>query len=124
MINKIDLHPECNFTFSSCVVAGDYVFTAHHSGVRMEDGTWPESIETQTEQCFKNLETTLRAADATLSDVVKTTVFLKNAGDFRKMREVYKHFFTDGYPARSGIITEFLDPECLIQIEAVAYKPR
>ena len=90
----------------------------------MEDGTWPKGIEAQTEQCFKNLETTLRATDATLSDVVKTTVFLKNTEDFRKMREVYKRFFTDGYPARSGIITEFLDPECLIQIEAVAYKPR
>jgi enamine deaminase RidA (YjgF/YER057c/UK114 family) len=50
-------------------------------------------------------------------------VFLKNAKDFQKMREVYRRVFTDGYPARSGLITEFLDPECLIQIEAIAYKP-
>jgi 2-iminobutanoate/2-iminopropanoate deaminase len=56
--------------------------------------------------------------------VVKTTVFLKNAEDFEKMREVYRRVFADGYPARSGLITAFLDPECLIQIEAVAYKPK
>jgi len=40
------------------------------------------------------------------------------------MTEVYRRAFTDVYAARSGLITEFLHPQCLIQIEAVAYKPR
>lgn len=59
----------------------------------------------------------------TLADVVKTTVYLRSAADFLEMREVYRRFFADALPARSGLITEFLDPECLVQIEAVAYKP-
>jgi 2-iminobutanoate/2-iminopropanoate deaminase len=123
-IAKIDLHnPDWGFTFSSCVIAGDFVFTSHHGGYGFEEGRWPEGIELQTEQCFKNLKRTLGAAGVTLDDVVKTTVYLKQARDFPAMKDVYRRQFTDGYPARSGLITEFLDPECLIQIEAVAYKP-
>jgi 2-iminobutanoate/2-iminopropanoate deaminase len=124
-VKRIDLNnPDWGFTFSSCVIAGDFVFTSHHGGYDFEGGQWPGSIKEQTEQCFRNLRRTLEAAGVTLDDVIKTTVFLKNAGDFAKMREIYRRVFTDGYPARSGLITEFLDPECLIQIEAIAYKPR
>jgi 2-iminobutanoate/2-iminopropanoate deaminase len=123
-IEKIDLNPEFGFAFSSCVVAGDHVYTAHHGGFLDHDGNSLESVEKQTEQCFKKLERTLEAAGATLSDVVKTTVLLKNARDFGKMNDVYRRQFTDGYPARTTIVTEFLDAACLIQIEAVAYRPK
>jgi 2-iminobutanoate/2-iminopropanoate deaminase len=123
-IERIDLNnPDWGFTFSSCVIAGDFVFTAHHAGYDFEKGEWPEGIEAQTEQCFTNLERTLHAAGVTLNDVVRTTVFLTDTTDFRGMREVYRRQFTEGYPARSGLFTVFLDPECLVQIEAVAYKP-
>lgn len=123
-VKKIDLHPEYDFTFSSCVVAGDYVFTSHHSGFQNEAGSWPEGVEEQTEQCFRKLERTLGAAGATLGDVVKMTVLLKDPEDFSKMNDVYRRQFTDGYPARTGMVTGFLDAECLIQIDAVAYKPK
>jgi 2-iminobutanoate/2-iminopropanoate deaminase len=122
-VEKIDLHPEYGFTFSTCVVAGDFVFTSHLAGLD-EEGNWPESVEEQTEHCFRRLERTLEAAGATLSDVVKTTVYLKNIEDFGKMREVYGRQFTDGYPARMTATSEFIAPEILVMIEAVAYKPR
>ena len=89
-----------------------------------EEGNWPESVEEQTEHCFRRLERTLEAAGATLSDVVKMTVYLKNIEDFGKMKEVYGRQFTDGYPARMTATSEFIDPEILVMIEAVAYKPR
>jgi 2-iminobutanoate/2-iminopropanoate deaminase len=124
-LEHIDLNdPDWGFTFSSCVIAGDFIFTAHHAGYDFERGKWPEGIKAQTEQCFENLMRTLAEAGATLNDVVKTTVFFKDTADFPKLREVYRRVFTDGYPARSGLVTEFLDPQCLVQIEAVAYKPR
>jgi len=123
-IERIDLsNPEWGFTFSTCVIAGDFVFTSHQGGLVDEEGNRLESIEEQTEQCFRNLERALEAGGATLSDVVKTTVYLKNIDDFRKMREVYRRQFTGGYPARMTLTTEFIEPECLIMIEAVAYKP-
>jgi 2-iminobutanoate/2-iminopropanoate deaminase len=123
-VRRIDLDPEWDFAFSSCVVAGDYIFTAHHSGYRREQRAWPEGIEEQTEQCFTNLERSLAAAGATLNDVVKTTVLLKTARHFQRMNDVYRRHFEGGYPARTGLVTGFLDPECLVQIEAVAYKPK
>jgi 2-iminobutanoate/2-iminopropanoate deaminase len=122
-VAKIDLNPEYGFTFSTCVVAGDFVYTSHLAGLD-EDGKWPESVEEQTEHCFRNLERALGAAGATLSDVVKMTVYLKNIEDFDKMRQVYRRQFTDGYPARMTATSEFIDPEILVMIEAVAYKPR
>lgn len=124
-IERIDLNnPDWGFTFSSCVVAGDYVFTSHHGGYDFEKGRWPETVEEQTKQCFKSLERTLDSAGVTLNDVVKTTVLLKNPGDFEKVKDVYRRVFTDGYPARTTIISEFLAPEILVQIDALAYKPK
>ena len=124
-IERIDLNnPEWEFTFSSCAVAGDYVFTSHHGGVVDNEGNRLESVEEQTQQCFESLAKTLDAAGVTLDDVVKTTVLLKNSGDFEKVKDVYKSVFPEGYPARTTIISEFLSPEILVQIDAVAYKPR
>jgi 2-iminobutanoate/2-iminopropanoate deaminase len=74
------------------------------------------------EQCFKNLERTLQAAGVSLETVVKTTVFFKNLEDFQGIRAVHRRVFKYGFPARSALITQFLDPQCLVQIEAVAYR--
>jgi 2-iminobutanoate/2-iminopropanoate deaminase len=70
------------------------------------------------------LEKALSAAGATLNDMVKMTVYLKSVEDFARMREVYKEKFTDGYPARMTATSVFVDPEILVMMEAVAYKPR
>jgi 2-iminobutanoate/2-iminopropanoate deaminase len=120
----IDLNPkEYGFTFSSCVKAGDFIFTAHHAGFLDEDGNVIEGIEAQTEQCLKKLGKTLNAAGASFDDVVKTMVLLRDPEDFKKMREIYRRYFSKGFPARTGIVgTVFLDSACLIQIDAVAYK--
>ncbi len=123
-IERIDLNkPEWNFTFSNCVVAGDFVFTSHVGGYDAEASRWPETIEGQTRQCFATLSRYLAAAGATLDDVVRINVLLKRTEDFQGMREVYRHQFANGYPVRTAWFTEFLDEECLIQIDAVAYKP-
>jgi len=85
-IEWIDLNnPDRGFTFSSCVVAGDYVFTSHHGGVVDKEGNRLESVEEQTEQCFRSLERTLETAGVTMNDVVKTTVLLKNPVYFEKV---------------------------------------
>lgn len=121
----IDLNPKkYGFTFSSCVKAGDFIYTSHHAGFLDKEGNIIEGIEAQTEQCFKNLERTLEAAGTSFNEVIKTTVLLKNKEDFRKMKEVYRRYFNEGFPARTGILTDFLDSACLIQIDMVAYKPK
>jgi len=123
-VERIDLNPDKDYTFSSCVIAGDYIYTAHQGGALDEKGNFLKSLEEQTEQCFRNLRRTLEAAGATLSDVVKTTVLLQNAEDFRKMDDIYRRHFAEGYPARTTVVTKFVSSGILIQIDAVAYKPR
>jgi 2-iminobutanoate/2-iminopropanoate deaminase len=125
-IKRIDLNPEKNWTFATCVIAGDFVYTSHTGGIVDDEGNLLKTVEEQTEQSFRNLEKTLAAAGATLADVVKTTVYLKDIADFHKMREVYRQQFSPerGYPARMTATTEFVSPDCLVLMEAVAYKPR
>ena len=122
-VRRIDLNPGSGFSFSSVMIADDYVITSHHAGYQAEEGVWPGGVEEQTVQCFRNLRRTLEVAGATLDDVVRTTVLLRNAGDFPKMNEVYRRQFTRGYPATTTMMTDFLDWECLVQVDAVAYRP-
>lgn len=119
----IDLNPDRNFTFSSCVRAGDFIYTSHHGGLIDDDGNTIEGIEAQTKRCFENPSRTLEAAGASLDDVVKTTVILKDMKDFRSMREVYRLYFKEGFPARTTIMSDFIDSTCLIQIDVVAHRP-
>ena len=123
-IEKVDLNPDMNWTFSTYVRAGDFVYTSHTAGMVDDDGKRLETVAEQTEQSFRNLEKTLQAAGATLDDVVKTTVYLRDLGDFHEMRETYRRQTAAGYPARMTATTDFIDATCLVMIEAVAYKPR
>lgn len=123
-VEKVDLNPEMNWTFSTYVRAGDLIFTSHTAGMADDEGRPLDTVAEQTERSFRNLEKTLAAAGATLDDVVKTTVYMKDLADFHEMREVYRRQFTDGYPARMTATTDFIPAACLVMIDAVAYKPR
>ena len=123
-IQHIDLHPEQNWTFSTCVVAGDFVYTSHTVGMTDDQGVLLESVEAQTEQTFKNLARTLAAAGASIEDIVQTTVYLRDLSDFHAMREAFRRQFKPGaYPTRMTATSEFLSAECKVMIVAVAYKP-
>jgi 2-iminobutanoate/2-iminopropanoate deaminase len=121
-IQFIDLtDPEMEHTYSSCTIAGNFIFTSHIGGFLDDQGHVLEGIAPQTAQCFNNLKEILAAAGATLEDIVKVTVYLKDPKDFEEMREVYRHMFKENYPARMTATSRFVDPRCRIQIEAIAY---
>jgi 2-iminobutanoate/2-iminopropanoate deaminase len=122
-IHHIDLNPDRNWTFSTCVVAGDHVYTAHTVGITDDEGALLETVEEQTEQTFKNLARTLAAAGAGLEQIVQTTVYLRDLDDFDGMRETYRRFFAPGaYPARMTATSDFLSEHCKVMIVAVAYR--
>jgi len=89
-----------------------------------ENGEPLDTIEGQTDYVIRRLKETLEFADASLSDVIKTIVFLKYIEDFGKMRDVYKEFFKAPYPARSATTVDFVHSKVLIQMKAVAYRPK
>lgn len=121
-IKKVELHNNSEWTFSTYVRAGDFIFTSHIGGIVDKEGKSLDTIEEQTVQVFENLNEILEDAGVTLNDVVKTTVYLRDLTDFSKMRDIYREYFTAGYPARMTASTEFIENSCLIMIEAIAYK--
>lgn len=78
-------------------------------------------VAAQTEQALLNLKAIVEASGATLEDVVKTTVFLKNMNDFAAMNAVYaKYFAEDTAPARAAVEVARLPKDVLVEIDCIA----
>lgn len=80
------------------------------------------SAEAQAEQAISNLAALLEAAGTSMSNVVKTVVFIKNMDDFGKINEVYAKYFEAPYPTRSCVEVARLPKDVAIEIEAIATK--
>lgn len=86
-------------------------------------GAFPEGgIQAQTRQSLRNVQAILEAAGLSLANVVKTTVFLADMGDFAAMNEVYASFFAEPFPARSAVAVKALPKGALVEIECIASK--
>lgn len=81
------------------------------------------NIEHQTERVLENLKAVLEACGATLADVLKVTVYLKDMGDFARMNQVFARYFTDSPPARATIEAARLPRDVRIEIDAIAAVP-
>jgi len=77
-------------------------------------------IEVQTERVLQNIKAVLEACGSSLESVLKTTVFLKDMGDFPKMNEVYGRYFTRNPPARSTVQAAKLPRDVNVEIDAIA----
>ena len=107
--------------YSQGTIAGNFIFVSGQIPFNPETKKMVEgSIKEQTEQSLKNVKAIVEAAGATLDDVVKCTVFLKDMDDFAKMNAVYGEFFQKDFPARSAIQAARLPKDGLVEIEAVA----
>ncbi len=119
-----DAAPAAIGPYSQAIRAGDFVYTAGQIGIDPATGQLVEGIAAQTRQALRNLQAVLEAAGASLDQVVKTTVFLHDIGDFGAMNAVYAEFFAGEPPARSAVQAAALPKGALVEIEAVAYSPR
>ena len=107
--------------YAQAVAAGGLIFTSGQLPVDPATGTMPATIEAQTAQAIRNLETVLTAAGSCLSRVVKTTCYLQNMADFAAFNAVYASFFQgETPPARSCTAAAALPKGALVEIEAVA----
>ncbi|MEO6457325.1 MAG: RidA family protein [Chloroflexia bacterium] len=108
--------------YSQAIKAGNLIFTAGQVGLDPQTGQLTEGgIREQTQAALRNLQAVLEAAGCTFADVVKTTVFIMDMGDFTAMNEVYKGFFDEGAPpARSTVQVAGLPRGAMVEIECVA----
>ncbi len=108
--------------YSQAIKAGDYIFCAGQVGKDPKTNAFVEGgVEAQTKQVLENLKAVLEEAGAEFSDVVKTTVYLKDVADFSKMNEVYASYFQKPFPSRATIQAARLPQDALIEIECIAY---
>ena len=120
MIVKTDKAPAAIGPYSAGIIAGNMVFTAGQIPVDPATGEMVEGIEAQTRRSLSNVKAILEAAGTDMAHVVKTTVFLKNMGDFAAMNAVYAEFFPENCPARSAVEVACLPKNALVEIEAIA----
>ena len=119
-----DKAPKALGPYSVAVSTGQMVFTAGQLGLDPATGELVEGgIQAQTRQALTNIKNVLEAAGSGLEYVVKTTVFLKDMGEFALMNAVYGEFFTQDFPARSAVQVAALPKDGAVEIETIALLP-
>jgi len=102
------------FSYSSAVEAGDLVFLGLHRG-------YGETFVEQLDGAVDAVRTTLGELELALTHLVKVGVWLRDVSDLPAMEERFASYFPDGkFPARMTATTEFVDDDCLVQIDGVA----
>ena len=108
--------------YSQGIAVNGFVFVSGQLPIDGATGKMPDNIADQTKQSIQNIAHILKEAGMDLGNVVKTTVFLKNMGDFAAMNDVYASFFKEPFPARAAFEVARLPKDALVEIEAIACK--
>lgn len=108
--------------YSQAIEVNGMVYTSGQIPVNPATGEIAETIEGQARQVMENVKNLLAAAGATMDQVVKTTVFIKDMNDFGKINEIYAEYFKDACPARSCVEVARLPKDVLMEMEAAAAK--
>ena len=114
------LAPAAIGPYSQAVDVDGFLFCSGQLGLDPATGDLVEGVEAQAERALRNLGAVLDAAGLAWADVVKTTIFLTDIGDFAAVNGVYARFMPDPPPARSTIQVAALPKAGLVEIEAVA----
>ena len=107
--------------YSQAIYVGNLVYTSGQIPINPATGAIVEGgIKEQTRQSLTNVKAIMESAGLTMSNVVKTTVFMADMNDFAEMNSVYAEFFGEPYPARSAVAVKTLPKGALVEIEVIA----
>ena len=115
-----DAAPAALGPYSQAITANGFVFCSGTAGIDPATGLPGEGIEAQTELALRNLAAILETAGASMSTIVKTTIFYANVDDFATINEIYARHMPDPPPARSAPANVRLPRGLLISIDAIA----
>jgi len=108
--------------YSRAVAQGDWIFVSGTTGFDYVTMTIADRVESQAEQCLKNIDHALSQTGASLADVVRVHYVLPNGDDFAQCWPVLRRCFGDVRPAATMICAKLLDPRMLIEIEVTALR--
>jgi len=106
--------------YSQAIRSGDMVFCSGQLGLDPTTGELADGVEAQADRALRNLQSVLDAAGLSFDDVVKTTIFLADIGDFAAVNAIYAKFMPDPPPARSTVQVAALPKSGLVEVEAIA----
>jgi 2-iminobutanoate/2-iminopropanoate deaminase len=107
--------------YSQAIKTGGMLFCSGQIPIDPVTGEFVSNdVAEQTELVLKNLEAVLKAGGSGLANVVKTTVFLADMGDFAAMNEVYARYFSDNKPARATVQAARLPRDARVEIDCIA----
>ncbi len=107
--------------YSQAIEVNGFVYASGQLPIDPATGAFPEGgVQDQTRQSLLNVKAILEEAGLTLANVVKTTVYLADMGDFAAMNEIYSQFFSQPFPARSAVAVKALPKGALVEVEVIA----
>lgn len=115
--------PQAIGPYSQAILVDKTLYASGQLGIDPATGDFVlGGVKEQTEQVFRNIKAILSEAGFEMSDIVKTTCFLADMGDFAEMNSVYAQQFEGDFPARSAVAVRTLPKNGLIEIEVLAIK--
>ena len=120
-IVSTELAPKAIGPYSQAVISNGFVYTAGQIPMNPKTGKVEASdLEGQVRQVLDNLSAVLEAANSSLKEIIKLTVFMVDLNDFAILNNVFKEYFPDYPPARSAVQVSRLPKDVLVEIEAIA----
>ena len=114
---------EKDIAFSRAVADGGFVFVSGTTGFDYKTMTIADDIESQTDQCLRNIEAALTQAGASIADVVRVIYIVPRAEEFKACWPVLRKYFADIRPAATMISAGLIDSRMRIEIEVTARLP-
>ena len=108
--------------YSHGVLHGNMLFVSGQVGKHPQTGEIPTGVDAQARQVMSNIGAILTDAGMDFSNVVKTTIFLKDLNDFAKVNEIYGSHFKGDYPARETVEVSRLPLDVLVEISVICMK--
>lgn len=119
-----DNAPKAIGPYSQAIEAGDFVYISGQLPVNPKTGKMSDNLNDQTKQVMSNILAIIKAIDLELgfSNIVKTTIFLKDLEDFKTVNDIYASYFDGSFPARATFEVSKLPLDASLEIESVVYK--
>ncbi len=123
IVIQTDQAPKAIGPYSVAIQTDGMVFCSGQVGIDPKLGEIVSGgLEAETRQALTNLKNVLEAAGSSLAHVVKTTVFLRDMGDFPAMNAIYAEYFSENPPARSTVAVAGLPKGAMVEVEAIALR--
>ena len=102
------------------MVVDDWVFVSGTTGFDPDTKQFPKDVESQCENCFRNIERALQEAGASLADLVRVLIFVANEGDFERIAPIIRKHCYAARPTNTTVFARMISPQMLVEIEATA----